>query len=253
MRPIATETRRLALFLHDAGLSRAEVCEVLGVSRSSLSRWQQRLEPRTPAQEPCWRCTDPPGWPSDPTAYLYVLGQYLGDGHVAPTGRGTGRTQVLRVYGDDAWPGLQDEVSQAIRNVLPVNVFRTRHKGCTGIEAVSVHWRCLLPQQGPGKKHSRPIELTQWQERLVEQDPRPLIRGLIHSDGCRVLNRVTTRGVAYTYPRYFFVNESQDILNIFSSCLDLLDIPWRYSRPNAISVARKAGVSALDGFVGPKF
>ena len=30
--------------------------------------------------------------------------------------------------------------------------------------------------------------------------PKEFLRGLIHSDGCRVLNRVNGKG----YPRYFF-------------------------------------------------
>jgi hypothetical protein len=211
------------------------------------------LQPLGYVFRPCWRCSDPPGLPEDPAAYLYLLGQYLGDGHVAPTGRGPGRSQVLRIYGDDVWPGLQTEVATALPRVLPVHVFRVSHPGCTSIEAISVHWRCVLPQHGPGKKHLRPIALTDWQEALVREDPRPLIRGLLHSDGCRTINRVTTRGTSYAYPRYFFVNESQDILDIFTSCLDRLGIPWRNSKRSTVSIAREEGVAALDAFVGPKY
>ena len=120
------------------------------------------------------------------------------------------------------------------------------------MEAISFHWRCLLPQQGPGKKHQRVIRLEDWQTALVAEDPRPLVRGLLHSDGCRTTNRVVTRGTPYSYPRYFFSNESADILNLFGGCLDVLDIPWRYTRRNAISVAQRVGVEALDAFVGPK-
>ena len=42
------------------------------------------------------------------------------------------------------------------------------------------------------------IELTFWQQDLVDRDPRPLIRGLLHSDGCRVLNRVNGRPIRGT-------------------------------------------------------
>jgi hypothetical protein len=139
-----------------------------------------------------------------------------------------------------------------MRAVLPVNVFTTQKKGCTSVEAISVHWRCVLPQCGPGKKHDRLIELTEWQRALVADDPRPLIRGLIHSDGCRTVNRVVTRGQAYVYPRYFFVNLSGDIRDILTDCLDRLAIPWRPSRPHVVSIARREGVAALDAFVGPK-
>jgi hypothetical protein len=182
-----------------------------------------------------------------------LLGQYLGDGHVTYTGRGTSRSQVLRVYGDDRWPGIQGEISSAMLRVLPVNVFTTQKQGCTSVESISLHWRCLLPQQGPGKKHERAIELADWQLRLLTEDPRPFIRGLLHSDGCRTTNRVVTRGTSYAYTRYFFSNQSRDILRIFGDCLELVDIPWRYTRRNAISVAQRRGVEALDAFVGPKY
>lgn len=75
--------------------------------------------------------------------------------------------------------------------------------------------------------------------------------------GCRVTNRVVRRFAArekeYEYPRYFFSNESTDILRLCGDALDRLGIAWRYSRPNVISVARKEAVAALDEFVGPKY
>ena len=253
MRPVPVETRALALRLEDAGVGRADVCRELGVSRSSIARWRQRLEPVAAGQEPCWRCAEVPTAPPDATAYLYLLGQYLGDGHLAPVGRTSGTSQVLRIYGDDAWPGIQDEIASAMPRLLPVRVFRVQKPGCHSVEAVSAHWQCLLPQHGPGKKHNRRIMLTDWQHDLVSRDARPLVRGLLHSDGCRVTNRVVTRGTPYSYPRYFFTNLSEDILNLFTFCLDELAIPWRRPRPTVISVARREGVAALDAFVGPKY
>ena len=98
--------------------------------------------------------------------------------------------------------------------------------------------------------------LEPWQEELVRSDPRPLIRGLIHSDGCRVTNW-TERSVGgttkrYTYPRYFFSNVSDDIRGIFTDALDLLGIAWKQNSWNSISIARREAVAALDEFVGPK-
>lgn len=80
----------------------------------------------------------------------------------------------------------------------------------------------------------------------------PLIRGLIHSDGCRALNRVTSKGRTYTYPRYFFANESRDILAIMGWALDLVGASWRYNRPNSISVAQRASVAVLEEHIGAK-
>ena len=61
-----------------------------------------------------------------------------------------------------------------------------------------------------------------------------------------------TRGTWYAYPRYFFANESRDILAITGWALDLAGVEWRYNRPNSISIARRASVEVLDAHVGPK-
>jgi hypothetical protein len=93
--------------------------------------------------------------------------------------------------------------------------------------------------------------LVPWQHELVDEDPRPLLRGLIHSDGCRVLNRAV--GTDYPpYPRYEFTNASADIRDIFTRACDAIGVEWRRSRPRVISVARRASVAILDSFVGPK-
>ena len=53
--------------------------------------------------------------------------------------------------------------------VLPNRVSRTPKIGCTEVSAYSKHWPCLFPQHGPGKKHERKIELTPWQQELVDR------------------------------------------------------------------------------------
>src|SRR5271170_3910871 len=115
----------------------------------------------------------------------------------------------------------------------------------------------LSPQHGPGKKHLRKIELTEWQQVIVERYPGEFARGLLHSDGCRALNRVRRRLESgerwYEYPRYLFVNESADILFLCGQTLDQLGVEWRFSKPNTISVAKRDAVARLDEFVGPKY
>lgn len=122
--------------------------------------------------------------------------------------------------------------------------------GCVAISSLWNHWPCLFPQHGPGRKHQRPIVLAGWQRSIVGRYPRQLLRGLIHSDGCRVVNRVWSG--RYAYPRYLFTNTSRDILQIFRDACDRTGIPHRDSKPNTISIARRAGVEALDAFIGPK-
>ena len=89
------------------------------------------------------------------------------------------------------------------------------------------------------------------------QYPGEFARGLFHSDGWRGVNRVRRRLAGgdrwYEYPRYLFANESTDILRLCGETLDRLGVAWRYSRRNAISVARREAVARLDEFVGPKY
>jgi hypothetical protein len=104
-------------------------------------------------------------------------------------------------------------------------------------------------------KHTRKIALVPWQEKIVADFTEEFIRGLIHSDGCRSMNRVR-RPLKdgdrwYEYVRYPFVNESADIRSLFTQALDHLGIAWKQSNRKTISVARQEAVARLD--VGPKY
>ena len=184
-------------------------------------------------------------------SYVYLLGQYLGDGHLVRSAR----VPVLRICTCTDYPAIVDEVRAAVlvvRGKPAGSVTRRNSARVLTIQSYWSHWPCLVPQAGPGYKHQRPIVLADWQRDLVGADPWPLIRGLIHSDGCRALNRVVSKGRPYTYPRYLFANESRDILAIMGDALDLVGVEWRYNRPNSISVARRASVALLDEHIGPK-
>jgi hypothetical protein len=101
-------------------------------------------------------------------------------------------------------------------------------------------------------KHLRRIELSDWQQEMVDEHPKPFLRGLIHSDGCRFINRVRVKGKAYEDPRYNFTNASDDIRGLFTAPCDRLGIEWRRMNERNISVARRGSVALLDEFVGPK-
>ena len=75
-----------------------------------------------------------------------------------------------------------------------------------------------------------------------------LLRGLIQSDGCRVLNRVNGKD----YPRYQFTNASEDIRGIFCDTCDGYGVRWRQSAYRTISVSRRPDVAKLDAVIGPK-
>jgi len=110
----------------------------------------------------------------------------------------------------------------------------------------------LFPQHGPGRKHERRIVMTRWQRDITAAHPRELLRGLIHSDGCRFVANQRVGRKTYRYTRYSFSNRSEDIKAIFCEHLDLLGIRW--TRPNRCDIAidRRSEVAKLDSFVGPK-
>lgn len=243
------QVRATALQLHAEGVALPLISDRLSVPLGTLVSWLYRKQSR-PLGPPrtCWRCSDPPAPAPDAGAYAYLLGQYLGDGYLALTAR----VPVLRICCANAYPVIMAECETAMRQVLAKSVQRVPREGCTFVQAYSRHWPCLLPQAGPGRKHERSIVLEQWQRALVAREPGRFVRGLFHSDGCRVVNQVTVRGRGYQYPRYFFGNESRDILALCEEALDLLGVAWRRNRGNSLSVARREAVSTLDVHVGVK-
>jgi hypothetical protein len=100
------------------------------------------------------------------------------------------------------------------------------------------------------------MRLLAWQLRLAKTYPKELLRGLVHSDGCRSINRVR-RALAggvrtYEYPRYYFVNASPAIRDLFAATCTQLGVEWRRMTERTISVARRDSVAYLDDFIGPK-
>ncbi|WP_327716496.1 helix-turn-helix domain containing protein [Streptomyces sp. NBC_00490] len=242
-------TRKRALALVAQGRSLNSVSLETGISRAAIRSWHDRLEPRPRMSVP------PPGPPTDEVSYSYLLGLYLGDGCISAHPRGPGH--YLRVACADSWPGLIDACAAAMRSVNPSgNAFRVQAQGYVSVVGYYPHWPHLFPQHGPGKKHERRIALAPWQQAIVDAHPWEFIRGLIHSDGCRITNWAT-RLVAgerkrYEYPRYFFTNLSGDIIRLFTTTLDHVGVEWRQANPRNISIARKASVALMDTHVGPK-
>lgn len=161
---------------------------------------------------------------------------------------------VLRVALDEAYPWIVISVCDAIEDVRgrrPRAAGRTQDH-CVTVTSYWKPWACSFPQHGPGKKHNRGIRLSSWQLQLVEVAPGAFLRGLIHTDGWRGLNRVTAKGRRYEYPRYQFSNRSDDIRELFTDACDLLGVEWRPWGRFHISVARRDAVARLDAFIGPK-
>ncbi|MFZ3496860.1 transcriptional regulator [Streptomyces sp. 5.8] len=242
-------TRQHTLALLSDGRSLNSVSKQTGISRAAIRAWQVRLEPLPRMnQTPC-------AGPPDPAAYAYLLGLYLGDGCISPHPRGG---HHLRIACADAWPGLIELCRAAILAVRPSDkVYILQRQGCVAVTSYGRHWTCLFPQHAPGKKHERRIVLEDWQQAIVNAHPWEFIRGLIHSDGCRVTNWTVRNGKRYEYPRYFFTNKSDDIRQLCTDTLAKVGVQWtilaRGSDPLNVSVARKASVALMDEHIGPKY
>jgi hypothetical protein len=248
MRHAAEQIQR-ALTLRARGLSIRTISDRLGIPSGTVDEWiYRRLPDGWSSREP--RCKACGGschrFEELPPSYSYLLGLYLGDGSIASHARDVYK---LRLSLDPAYPRIVEEAELAMRQVLPANKVNTyaRLSGEVEVYSYSKAWPCLLPQHGPGKKHLRRIELSEWQEKLVHAVPHLLLRGLIHSDGCRFMNT----GRNWRCPRYSFSNLSADIRLIFTKACDELGLRWTTSG-RTVYVSRKADVEKMDRFIGPK-
>jgi hypothetical protein len=240
-----------------AGMPDAENAAKHGVAVKTIRRWRRlyvrRELPRGQGhtQAGCPRCDEAA---LDPAAYAELFGWYLGDGWVEHHRRGV---QVLHIVNDARYPVLNERLLQLMRTVKPASrPYQRLHPGCVITSVGWKHWTCLLPQDGPGRKHERQLVLAPWQDEILRGHPGPFVRGLFHSDGCRVNNWATrtARGErrVYHYGRWQFVNHSADIRRWCTEALDRLEIPWRQSSWKTVSVSTRAGVARLDELVGEK-
>lgn len=202
---------------------------------------------------PCPRCHGP-SKPIRFTAadYCELLGYYLGDGHITEMAR----SQRLRVSLDAKYPKVIDELVELLRRSFPSNSVGShqQHGGTTVVVWVySKHLGCLFPQHGPGLKHSRQIELEEWQQRLVEDEPWGLIKGLIWTDGCRFVNRTGP----HEYRSFAFSNCSEGIVDMLLDATRRVGLEPRVTfelrrRIWHVRFNRRRCVALLDQHVGGK-
>lgn len=240
------DTRKRALDLIAQGFSQNSVSKQTGISRAAIRSWQTRIEPlgRNRAAA-CPRCDGLPSDPEDPAAYAYLLGLYLGDGCITYARRGV---YFLRIACADAWPGLIDACAEAMQLARPGNkVFRVQRQGCQNVTCYSKHWPCFFPQHGPGKKHDRRIALEPWQQKIVDAHPWEFIRGLIHSDGCRIINW-TTKLVGGERKRYEYPGTSSPTSRTTSaSCSATPSPPSESSGRRSLAAAIRSTSPSPDG------
>jgi hypothetical protein len=251
------------LELRDEGLGARRIARRTGLPVGTVRDWLAGKLPkhsRTASADAngssCPRCGHETHRFGDlPASYAYVLGIYLGDGCISAGPREVYR---LRINLDLAYPNIVDECEAAIRELAPRNRVNRLLRRSNYVDrpapshvelsAYSRSWPCLFPQHGPGKKHERPIRLTDWQRAVLGREPELLLRGLIHSDGSRFIN--TGRG-GWRCPRYVFNNKSDDICQIFCEACDELGLRYTFA-PRTVYVSRKSDVARMDLFIGPK-
>ncbi len=133
MHPQATVNT--ALHLSAIGILDKENAQICGVSVAAIRHWRSgRRRPGygTAAVRGtgCPRCH---GRSMAEPAYSYLLGLYLGDGHIA---RGRRDVYVLSIACCDGWPGLMAAAQRAMSAVMPASsVCRVQQPGCTMVKA----------------------------------------------------------------------------------------------------------------------
>jgi hypothetical protein len=247
----------MVVALAASGKSPLTISRETGIPRSTIRDWLASRLPNSGTLDgtACTRCGAPlHRFDRLAPPYVYLLGLYLGDGCISAHPRGVYR---LRLFFDARHPKIIDAGEDAVRSILPENRIHrlTRSGGYVNSSprsnvALSVYSRtlpCLFPQHGPGRKHDRRIVLEDWQRELVERYPELLLKGLIHSDGCRFVNT----GRNWRHPRYSFSNRSNDIRTIFCNACDLVGVRWT-TAPQTVYISRVRDVAVLDEFIGPK-
>lgn len=235
-------------------LSDRAIATRTGVSHGTVRRW--RLAAAPPQGVMLHRIAV--SWTvPDGAAYCYLLGAYLGDGIVVFPTR---NTTLLRIVNDRRYPSVSEEILAAMRKTFAGGRTRVHPSSAGASDVLCVSHPAVgraFPQHGRGRKHERTITLDAWQADLTHTHPGALIRGLIHSDGCRAVNRFSTtppsgRVAEYSYIRYFFSNLSDDVRRIFAEHCELLGIRVTQSNHRNLSVSHRASVALLEEIVGPK-
>jgi hypothetical protein len=97
-------TVELAKTLSNLGILDRENAAICGVSVAAIRHWRRGSRRSRDRDAPrCPRCH---GRPLDESAYAYLLGLYLGDGHMTLSRKGV---WALSITCCDGWPGLMTQ------------------------------------------------------------------------------------------------------------------------------------------------
>lgn len=250
--------------------SKHSVSNTLGIDYGTVRKWWDLDAPVIQLAEigvlktPQYRFESDSGY-----QYLYLLGLYLGDGYINLQNKKYG-VYKIRIEQDLKYPQLIKEHMVAISDVLGTksNTFTTKGGKSTSVYGYSKTIPELFPQHGKGLKHLRSITLADWQQEMVQANPKPFIRGLIQSDGSRYIQTVKSKSGVRYYVKYNFTNTSSDIVKLFCDSCDNLGLHYTMHKRKSLQPSdqtvetgaikttvtfnKKQDVEFLDTFVGPK-
>jgi hypothetical protein len=104
----------IAKSLSDLGVLDRENAAICGVSVAAIRHWRRGSRRSGGEGAPgCPRCHDRP---LDERAYAYLLGLYLGDGHLTVSRKAV---WALSITCCDGWPGLMAQARLAMSAVMP--------------------------------------------------------------------------------------------------------------------------------------
>jgi hypothetical protein len=250
-------TVELAKILSDPGILDRENATICGVSVGAVRKWRygRRRDGSPPNRQDPPRCPRCHGRPLDERAYAYLLGLYLGDGHLI---LGKNGVWLLSITCCDGWPGLMEQAWLAMPAVMPAaKVFAAQERVVPTSRAhPSTGCACSRRMGLGGNTSAR----SSWNRgRSGSWRSIPVTSPAAFFTPTAVVRSTGSGGPVkdgdrwHEYPRYFFVNHSADILRLCGEALDQLEVMWRFSKPTTISVARRRSVARLDVFVGPKY
>lgn len=167
------------------------------------------------------------------------MGLYLGDGNIVKFPRSYRLTISLGITHQDVIRRCFYSLSKVFeRN--KVNIINEKKAKVVRVIVYTKSLLALFPQHGPGKKHTRKIELASWQKEIIDLYPEAFIKGLIDSDGSYYIPKATGA------PVYNFSNKSEDIKILLKHYCDILGIHYTIPSKKHIGFTRRDCVTKLD-------
>lgn len=206
------------------GVSQRQIARDLGIDHGTVAYWIRNAfstgsrNPSTSSNNELIQLCN-----NNSPQYAYILGCYLGDGHISKLPR----TYRLRIYNDVKYPEIIKDQISSLKKLFTTNKIMARkqlHANCVEVVTHNKNLARLFPQHGDGKKHSRDVTLTDWQWKIVNLEPECFIKGLIDSDGSHILHQQIIKGVIYKRYKYQFTNKSSDIISMYLKVMEMLGI-----------------------------